>query len=266
MQCKSTSNSTFKIYLWKCYKYYCDVWNDFLPEHKGECQGSSNRKQERSNNTQLATALTCTQQCTYLLEERSHTSFANCTFPDFSRAFSSFPLTHLMQEHPQLWSLIRYIRLFSPLHWQKLGAHPPSCSPHADKNTLVFSVQPWPHKHQNLPLPSLWPLRESFSVPSCDYPPLSYLLFSKKNNFLCCLWRNLKSYTFSVVVIFLLFCLLRAKSAVQAASSFTAKNLTWRAWRGKLQNLSPIFFCPQFTSLFLLAKKHEREHLCSPLH
>lgn len=49
----------------------------------------------------------------------------------------------------------------------------PSSSPHTDQIMLVFSVQPWLHKYQNLPLPSLRPLWESFNVPSC---PLTTLL------------------------------------------------------------------------------------------
>lgn len=30
---KRTCKTTLKINLCKCYKYYCDLWNNFLPEH-----------------------------------------------------------------------------------------------------------------------------------------------------------------------------------------------------------------------------------------
>lgn len=176
---QSTYKSTFKIYLWKCYKYYCDLRNDFLPEHEGECQASSKMK-ERSNNTQLATALTCTQQCTNLLEARSHTSFVNGTFPNFSYAFSPFPLAHLTQEHPQLWLVIIYIRLFSPLCWQKLGGCWHCCQavhPTLARRCSFFLYSPG---HMNTKL-CLYPassycVSESFDVPSCALTTLIWVI------------------------------------------------------------------------------------------
>lgn len=149
---------------------------------------SSNRKLEKSNNTHLPAALTCTQQCTDFIEERSHMSFVTSrTFPNFSDALPLFPL-HVSRKS----ILSRHcIRLLSSFQQQKLGGSWHCCQA-ADPiliQTCLFSLYSPGHTSPNI---CLYPasrhcMSESCSVLLCfDSSPSSYLIF-KRRNFLCCL-------------------------------------------------------------------------------
>lgn len=124
----------------------------------------------------------------------------------------------------------------------------PSFSPCAAQNMLVFSLQPWPREHQNLPLPILQSVHElvlQWALCS-DYPHLSYFIFLKKNKFQGFLWRSFKSYKFSVVSIFHLFSILRAKSSIEAAFSFTSRSLAvWELGGGSCRIFPSSVLSPQ---------------------
>lgn len=198
--------------------------------------------QSRRDLTILKSPLTCTQQCSNI-EVRSHTSFVKRTFPNFSYAFSLFPFADPMQKHSQLRSIFIHIALLSALWWQRPGEASTaaklcnSCSPeHA--GFLCTALATWASKSATAH--SLASAQASPSVCS-DYCHLSYVIFLKKNKFQGFLWRSFESYTFPVVAIFHLFGILRAKSSIEAAFSFTSMSLAVWELRGGSCRIFPSF-------------------------
>lgn len=168
------------------------------------------------------------------------------------------PLLHLVQDNAQPRSILIHIRLFRPLQCKGKMVLLLSFPSHPAQNMTALSTALVTQALKSAS--SYSPATAQAGLSVCSHLlQLSYYVFPK-NSFLGSLWRSFKSSTFSVVVIFLLLCLLKGQGICWASTSTYIKEFGCvRARRRKLQNVALIFFSPEFTGLCLLAQSHKRK-------